>query len=174
MWWNASNRHTMSKAFAGSVLASTASNRRLAEPLRGHRLVRLRHSGGVDVEADEPRRGEPPGEDAEGSPATWSDLGDLDSALERGMQIRVTRDPLRDEQLLVHRRVDTLGRHAERGLELVRADPAPSRIAVSTLGSSAPNGTSSSTIARTSSMAPPRRRPMASSTGAYRASVTVA
>jgi hypothetical protein len=35
---------------------------------------------------------------------------------------QVTGDPFREEQLLVHRHIDALGRHPQRSLELIRAD----------------------------------------------------
>ena len=64
------------------------------------------------------------GEDPERGPAAGTDLGDVDAARQRRDELGVAREPLREEQLLVHRDVDALGGHPERRLELAGPDPA--------------------------------------------------
>jgi hypothetical protein len=66
MWWNASNRQTRSKAFSGRALASGLEPE-IGQPSAYH-LVGLGDGGSVDIEADEPRRGEPSGEDTQSVP----------------------------------------------------------------------------------------------------------
>ena len=90
------------------------------------------------------------------------------------MKIRVTREPLREEQSVVHRHVDPLGRHPERILELRRPDaPAVPDRSLDSRQERAQRHEQLHDRANVKDR-PTEEVPRVSSTGAYRPSVTVA